>query len=175
MVEERTAAMSSATCRQEQDGLLISDLSDFEILHRITALVSKEHSVEAEILLLEIIRRFTSSRAERPREKNGESSILGLARWGDAKRVYEIFGLKRSPLDRLHKEGKIVSRSLDDSADGCASYMRSKRLFDLISIEKFLRSPEETRIARNTKLAHAADGEAGFKPRNRNKRKLTRK
>jgi hypothetical protein len=165
MVEERTAAMSSATCRQEQDGLLISDLSDFEILHRITALVSKEHSVEAEILLLEIIRRFTSSRAERPREKNGESSILGLARWGDAKRVYEIFGLKRSPLDRLHK----------DSADGCASYMRSKRLFDLISIEKFLRSPEGKRIARNTKLAHAADGEAGFKPRNRNKRKLTRK
>ena len=167
--------MSSATSRQEQDGLLISDLSNFEILHRITALVSKEHSVEAEVLLLEMIRRFTASRADLLREKSGESSILGLARWGDAKRVYEIFGLKRSPLDRLHKEGKIVSRSLDDSADECASSMRSKRLFDLISIEKFLRSPEGRRIARNTKLARAADGEAGSKSGNRNKRKLTRK
>ncbi len=149
--------MSAAKRSQKKDGRPISDLSDFEIVHRITDLVSKEHSAEAEVCLLEIIRRFTASRAERPPDKNGKSSILGSARWGDAKRVYEIYGLKRSPLDRLYKEGKIVSRSLEDAEDGRASSIRTKRLFDLISIEEFLRSPQGKRIARNTKLAADAD------------------
>jgi hypothetical protein len=53
--------------------------------------------------------------------------------WGDAKQVAAIFGLARTPLYRLAKEGRVRSASL---LSGNAS--RGKRLFDLTSIESLL-------------------------------------
>lgn len=53
--------------------------------------------------------------------------------WGDAKQVAAIFGLARTPLYRLAKEGRIKSASL---VSGNAN--RGKRLFDLTSIESLL-------------------------------------
>jgi hypothetical protein len=152
--------MSSATRSHEHDGLRLSHLSDIEILHRITSLVSKEHSVETEALLLEMIRRFTAPKTTSPIQNTDRPSILGIAKWGDAKRVYEIFGIKRGPLDRLWKKEIITSRSLDDDADdgSPSSSVRAKRLYDLVSIETFLRSPAGKKFAEICDRSHESDG-----------------
>ncbi len=53
--------------------------------------------------------------------------------WGDAKTVYRIFGISRTPLYRLLAAGRIKSASLQD--EGSA---RGKRLFHLPSIAELL-------------------------------------
>jgi hypothetical protein len=162
--------MSSAIRSQEHDGLHVSHLSDFEILHRIADLVSKEQSVEARTLLLEMIRRFASSRAASG-ATGSKHSILGMARWGDAKRVYDIFGIKRGPLDRLRRSGKIESRSLDDVEDEQSpSSMRAKRLYDLVTIEKFLRSPAGTKFAKDSKPSPRSEVKTNSASKNHAKR-----
>ena len=129
-------------------------LSDFQILHNFAELVCKEHSLQAKALACEIIRRYTASRVEQPFRANSGTSILGMARWGDAKRVYEVFGLKRGPLDRISKAELIVSRSMEESCDkNGPSAVRAKRLYDLISIEQYLRSLEAKRRGHSVSVA----------------------
>lgn len=164
--------MSSATRSHEHDGLRLSHLSDIEILHRITSLVRKEHSVETEALLLEMIRRFTAPKTTSPIQQADRPSILGIAKWGDAKRVYEIFGIKRGPLDRLWKKEIIMSRSLDDDADdgSPSSSVRAKRLYDLVSIETFLRSPAGKKFSEKSERSRKFDK----KGNSSEKRKISR-
>lgn len=99
------------------------------------------------------MRRYTAARVEQPFQANGAPSILGSATWGDAKRVYQIFGLKRGPLDRIRKAGLIVSRSMEEDCDEDEpSAVRAKRLFDLVSIEQYLRSPEGKKFVRKASV-----------------------
>ena len=55
--------------------------------------------------------------------------------WGDAKTVFQIYGISRTPLYRLMAAGSIKAASLqgDDA-------LRGKRLFYLPSIAEFLES-----------------------------------
>ncbi len=53
--------------------------------------------------------------------------------WGDAKTVFRIYGISRTPLYRLLAAGRIKSASLQD--EGSA---RGKRLFHLPSIAELL-------------------------------------
>lgn len=57
------------------------------------------------------------------------------AAWADAKAVYRIFGISRTPLYRLMAAGLIKSVSLQ--LEGCE---RGKRLFHLESINQLLES-----------------------------------
>lgn len=145
--------MASPKRRQAPDELELCRLSDLHLLHNFTDLVCKEHSLQAKRLACEIMRRYTSTRVEQSFPAYGNSSILGDARWGDAKRVYQIFGLRRGPLDRIRKAGLIVSSSLDEDQDeeGSAA-VRAKRLYDLISIEEFLRSPKGKKFVRKASV-----------------------
>jgi hypothetical protein len=145
--------MASPKRRQAPDELELCLLSDFHLLHNFTDLVCREHSLQAKGLACEIMRRFTATRVEQPFPACGKPSVLGDARWGDAKRVYQIFGLKRGPLDRIRKARLIESRSLDEDQDeeGSAA-VRAKRLYDLISIEEFLRSPEGKKFVRKASV-----------------------
>lgn len=55
--------------------------------------------------------------------------------WGDARKVYELFGIGRSTLYRLADAGRITTTSLRER--GC---VRGKRLFFLDSIAELLES-----------------------------------
>lgn len=170
-----TAMATPKRCRTV-NALDLSQLTHLDLLHTFTALVCNEHSSKLRDLALEIIRRLTATRTSHVLPSDEHQFVLGSARWGDAKRVYEIFGLKRGPLDRLRRKRKIGSRSLDDTEDeNTPSSNRAKRLFDLISIEEFLRSPEGARIALAPKIAPAADGEADSNPVNKPKPKVKMK
>lgn len=143
--------MASPKRCQAPDERQLCQLNDFDLLHAFTDLVCKQHSLRAKELACEMMRRYTSPRAANPLDAN-DTSILGGAKWGDAKRVEMIFGLKRGPLDRIRKEGWIESRSLDYDQDE-PSAVRAKRLYDLISIEQYLRSPEATERRHSVSVA----------------------
>ena len=55
--------------------------------------------------------------------------------WGDAKTVFHIYGISRTPLYRLMAAGSIKAASLQDEKS-----LRGKRLFYLPSIAEFLES-----------------------------------
>lgn len=135
--------MAVSKCGQAPQSAALTSQSDLQLLNVFTSLVCREQSLHARELACEIIRRFTVSREEQTFQSNCIPSFLGIARWGDAKRVFDVFGLKRGPLDRIRKAGLIVSRSMEEDCDEDEpSAVRAKRLYDLISIEQYLRSPE---------------------------------
>lgn len=148
--------MAVSKCGQAPQSADPTSQSDFQLLNAFTSLVCREQSLHARELACEIIRRFTVSREEQTFQSNCHPSFLGMARWGDAKRVYQIFGLKRGPLDRIRKAGLIVSRSMEEDCDEDEpSAVRAKRLYDLISIEQYLRSPESKRRGHAVSVAPA--------------------
>lgn len=145
--------MAVSKCGQAPQSAALTSQTDLQLLNAFTSLVCKEHSLQAKALAWEIMRRYTAARVEQPFQANGAPSILGSATWGDAKRVYQIFGLKRGPLDRIRKAGLIVSRSMEEDCDEDEpSAVRAKRLFDLVSIEQYLRSPEGKKFVRKASV-----------------------
>jgi hypothetical protein len=168
-------AMASPQLSQAPHEDQHSRLTEFELLDAFTDVLCKERSLQARSLALEILRRYNAMRLEQTLQPHASQSILGGAMWGDAKRVYEIFGVKRGPLDRIRKAGLIESSSLDEGQeeDG-SSAVRAKRLYDLISIEKFLRSPEGTNFSR-ARTASLADKKFNSKEKNKPNLKIMRK
>ncbi len=83
------------------------------------------------------MRRYTSHLEDsaKPVPKD-YTSTLGDARWGDAKRVEQIFGTKRGVLHRLSDEGVVTSCSLEsERSDGkTCKTTRAKRMYSLLSI-----------------------------------------
>ncbi|MEO5914119.1 MAG: hypothetical protein ABIS50_07795 [Luteolibacter sp.] len=77
-----------------------------------------------------------------PTKPKDYNSVLGNARWGDAKRVEEIFGIKRGVLNGLREDELIKSHppEEDRKEDGDPPAIRAKRLYDLISIVEYLES-----------------------------------
>lgn len=135
--------MASPKHRQYPEEPDLITQSDFQLLNSLTNLVSKENSQSLKAVAWEIMRRYSDflSKPEPTRVKD-YISILGDARWGDAKRVEVIFGLKRGVLDRLSKADKIKSKALDEDRKnaGDAPAVRAKRLYNLISISEYLES-----------------------------------
>ena len=117
----------------------LSTQTDFQLLNIFISLVKKLASPDLIPVAWEIMGRYTSSLEQAPPKRKDYDMLLGDARWGDAKRVEAIFGIKRSPLYRLIGEGKIRSTSLSDN-DHANPSQRGKRLFDLASIAEYLDS-----------------------------------
>jgi hypothetical protein len=114
----------------------LSTKSDFQLLNEFTALASPESS-RLKAVAWEIMRRYTANleTCSKPEPKD-YSSTLGDARWGDAKRVERIFGIKRGVLLGLVAKGLVITSSLDGEGSGdksCAA-VRAKRLYCLISV-----------------------------------------
>jgi hypothetical protein len=109
--------------------------TDFQLLNALTDLVSKENSKRLKLIAWEIMRRY-SIHLDKPDPTKSKdcNTILGDSRWGDAKRVEVIFGLKRGVLNSLRESKLIISKSLDEGRDG----KRAKRLYDLLSIQSYL-------------------------------------
>jgi hypothetical protein len=130
--------MSAPKRRPAPEAPDLSTQSDFQILNAFTNLVSKEHSHELKMIAWEIMRRYASFLDKPlPPKAMDHNSILGDAKWGDAKRVEAIFGIKRSPLYALMDAGKIRSISLADDSNDARPSKRGKRLFDLASIAEY--------------------------------------
>lgn len=114
--------------------------TDFQLLTDLTALASPESS-RLKAVAWEIMRRYTAHLEARSKpESKDYSSTLGEARWGDAKRVEQIFGIKRGVLLRLAEEGVVKDCSLESERSGerdCQS-TRAKRLYCLVSIAEHL-------------------------------------
>ncbi len=128
--------------RPEPEEPDLSSQSDFQLLNAFTSLVGREHSQPLKTIAWEIMRRYSSFLDKPPiaAKARNHDTILGGARWGDAKRVEAIFGIKRGVLIRLREAGLIKSSALEeDRKDGGASpAVRAKRLYDLISIAEYL-------------------------------------
>lgn len=121
----------------------LSTQSDFQLLNGFTSLVSKEHSQPLKEIAWEIMRRYSGCLSKSvPTRTKDYSSIIGDARWGDAKRVEAIFGMKRGVLIGLWEAGLIESNSLDKGRkkDGARPAIRAKRLYDLISVVEYVDS-----------------------------------
>jgi hypothetical protein len=117
----------------------LTSVSDFQLLDKLVKLCSKERSTELKTVAWEIISRYSAHfAANAPEKVIPPDSQLGDARWGDAKRVEVIFGLKRGVLNSLHAAKLIKSKSLDEGRDG----KRAKRLYDLLSIQSYLNSKQ---------------------------------
>lgn len=116
----------------------LSSQTDFQLLNAFTSLVSKEQSQQMKNIAWEIMRRY-SSFLDKPIPTIPEdyNALLGNARWGDAKRVDEFYGIKRGVLRRLREAGLIKSNPPED---GQPPASREKRLYDLISINEYLKS-----------------------------------
>ena len=78
-------------------------------------------------------RVFTTSTSQEAIQSAG--ALEQSAAWADAKAVYRIFGISRTPLYRLIAAGLVKSTSLQ--LEGSA---RGKRLFHLGSISELLES-----------------------------------
>ncbi|MCB1129547.1 MAG: hypothetical protein KDN05_00360 [Verrucomicrobiae bacterium] len=95
------------------------------------------------------MRRYTASlSAHEPKGKKDRGSILGETRWGDAKRVEAVFGIRRGVLRRLLIEGKIQSKHLEvdrPNSDDAAA-VRAKRLYSFKSIEDYLETGESSEL-----------------------------
>lgn len=129
---------------KDKAGSVTQDLSsqtDFQLLNAFTNLVSKEQSQQLTTVAWEIMRRYSSFLDKPiPTRPKDYDSILGIARWGDAKRVEEIFGIRRGVLIRLRKAGLIKTNPPEKGGknDGGAPAAREKRLYDLISVAEYL-------------------------------------
>lgn len=121
----------------------LTSQTDFQLLNAFLSLVSKEQSQPLTTIAWEIMRRYSSFLDKSvPTKPKDYDSILGIARWGDAKRVEEIFGIKRGVLIGLRDAGLIKTNSPEKGRreDGEPPAARAKRLYDLISIVEFLES-----------------------------------
>ena len=134
-------AISRRTPAPEEPDL--SSQTDFQLLNALTGLVSKEQSQQLKNIAWEIMRRYSSCLDKPiPTIPKEYHSVLVNARWGDAKRVFEIFGMQRGPLTRLREAGLIKSNppEKDSKNEGASPAAREKRLYDLISIVEYLES-----------------------------------
>jgi len=121
----------------------LSSQTDFQLLNAFTRLVSKEQSQQLTTIAWEIIHRY-SSFLDKPVPTKPEDyhSVLGNARWGDAKKVEEIFGMKRGVLNRLGDAGLIKTNLPEKGSknDGAPPLAWEKRFYDLVSIAEYLES-----------------------------------
>lgn len=118
----------------------LTQLTDFQLLNRHAELAAKERSHPLQQTAWEIVRRYTADLAasEKPAPKDYHAT-LGEARWGDAKRIEKIFGIRRSVLLRLAAEGSVKSSSLQSMEDDAAAApTRAKRLYCLVSLAEHL-------------------------------------
>jgi hypothetical protein len=140
--------------RPTPDECELGSLSDIQFLHAFAELVSREQSPQAKALALEMMRRYTACLGDQTAELKQIRNTLGSARWGDALQVEKIFGIKRGPLDRLRKAGRIDSSSLDDDPiDRCHHAVRAKRLFDLVSIMRCVEAAKDRNRIPNSQTA----------------------
>lgn len=120
--------------------------SDFRLLTDFTNLVGNHPSQQLKAIAWEIMRRYTSHlEASAKPEPRDYSATLGDARWGDAKRVEQLFGIKRGVLLRLAIDGVVKDRSLESecSGEGTCQSTRAKRLYCLVSIAEHLEACSE--------------------------------
>jgi hypothetical protein len=137
--------MSAPKRRPAPESPDLSTQTDFQLLNSLANLVSKEASSQLTVVAWEIMRRYTTSLGSQgPTKRCGYEAILKDARWGDAKRVEAIFGIKRGVLIRLREAGLIRSKPLEDDREdaGEVPAVRAKRLYELISIAEYLESDE---------------------------------
>jgi len=119
--------------------------SDFQLLNAFTNLVSKQDSQYLKLIAWEIMRRYSSFLDKpNPTKSKDHNTTLGDARWGDAKRVEAIFGIRRGVLIRLREAGLIKSNALgEENCDkGATPTTRAKRLYCLVSIAEYLERKE---------------------------------
>lgn len=136
VVQHPPTTMAIPKQRQGSDEPDLTNQSDFQLLNEFTALACSESS-RLKAVALEIMCQYTSHLEvfAKPQGKD-HTSTPGDARWGDAKRVEAIFGIKRNKLLRLVDEQHVVTSSLDNqeaSYKPCAA-VRAKRLFSLTSV-----------------------------------------
>lgn len=117
--------------------------SDFKLLSDFVELVGSHPSQQLKPVAWEIMRRYTShlGASAKPEPKDYYAT-LGDARWGDAKRVESIFGIKRGVLLRLADEGVVKSCSLESERtdEVVGQSTRAKRLYCLVSIAEYFES-----------------------------------
>ena len=133
--------MATRKCASRQGGANLVNLSDMQLFNALVRSVGSDASSALKDVAWEIIRRFSDSLADtEPAPQKNYEAILGEARWGDAKRVESIFGLKRGVLNRLREQKSIASVALEDEVgeEGLPKSARAKRLYDLISIAGYL-------------------------------------
>lgn len=129
---------------KRRDGSLEQDLttrSDFQLLNDFTQHIGSHPSGQLKSIAWEILRRYTAHlEASAKPEPKDYSATLGDARWGDAKRVEQIFGIKRGVLNRLFEEDAVKSSSLESecSDEVAGQSIRAKRLYCLVSIAEHL-------------------------------------
>ena len=129
---------------KRREGSLEQDLttrSDFQLLNDFTQHIGSHPSGQLKSIAWEIMRRYTAHlEASAKPEPKDYSVTLGDARWGDAKRVEFIFGIKRGVLLRLADEDAVKSCSLESerSDEVEAQSTRAKRLYSLVSIAEHL-------------------------------------
>lgn len=119
----------------------VKSYSDFRLFSEFAEIVSSQ-SVQIKDIAWEIIRRYSKYlESQTPPTTKDYRTILGDARWGDAKRVEQIFGIKRSVLRRLTEEGLVITSPLDSNKSGdSVKAAKAKRLYCLISIETYIDS-----------------------------------
>lgn len=133
------------------DERALGSLSDIQFLHTYAEHFSREQCPQAKALALEMMRRYAASHGDETAELKHIKNTLGSARWGDAQQVEKIFGIKRGPLDRLRKAGRIDSCSLDDGPiDRCPQAVRAKRLYDLVSIMRCVEAAKDRNRSSNS-------------------------
>ncbi|MCP5543862.1 MAG: hypothetical protein H7A49_08140 [Akkermansiaceae bacterium] len=105
----------------------LSSLPDFQLLHELLAHVSEERFSKLKALAWEMMRRYTAWVAEQPPASSRDyNAILGEARWGDAKRVEAIFGVKRGVVNGLVDKGLIKSKVLGEDPDTSTTSVKKK-------------------------------------------------
>lgn len=135
--------MASPKRKQGSNEPNLTTRSDFQLLNDFSSLVGSHPSEQLKSVAWEIMRRYTShlEAGEKaiPKDYN---ATLGDARWGDAKRVEAIFGIRRNKLLRMQAKGQVKTVSLGDekpSSDASAS-AKAKRLYCLVSILNHIES-----------------------------------
>lgn len=70
------------------------------------------------------------------------NATLGDARWGDAKRVEAIFGIRRNKLLRMQAKRQVKTVSLGDEnpSNDASANAKAKRLYCLVSIVDLIES-----------------------------------
>ena len=120
----------------------LTSLSDFLLLATFTEFLSPQ-SDHLKAVAWEIIRRYSSHlEASAKPEPKDYSATLGEARWGDAKRVERIFGIKRGVLLKHAQNGQVITSSLGCGEPGEQSQtaQKAKRLYCLMSVAKCVES-----------------------------------
>lgn len=133
--------MATSKRMSDPEGPDLTSQSDFQLLNSLAELTSKERSQPLQRVAWEIMRRYTAhlQASEKPVPKD-YNATLGEARWGDARRVDAIFGIKRGVLHDLSDEDLIKNASLnkDNIKKGMAKSTRAKRLYCLVSIADYI-------------------------------------